>query len=165
MLFCILLALFGCAKENPNPELLDPIFMDLQKQVKASEAAIKELDKKISDYKKELATIEPRGPERKIIRRELGQAMAQLSRARQEFEFYQIKSERRRFEGRRDYRIAFQSQKEWPDPKEYQSYTALRRLKSADRNWNKRVPKLSARNPNFVSAKKKPESKAEVKAE
>lgn len=170
MLFFLWAVLFfsGCAKENPNPELLDPIYQDLLKDIKSKEADVKEFEKKIDELKKTVAKADTRDSDYKVGKKELVNNIAKMNSVKQSVELLKIKSERRRVEGRKSYRLAFHQHMPWPNPNEYREYLANKKLKTAGLNWEARVPKLSARNPNFAATQKRlkaSKSNKKIKAE
>ena len=144
----------GCKKELPNPELLDPIYKDLLSEKKEAEKALKEEEAKLESLLAERGKIEPRSVDRKINIRGTKKSRKNVLKLRQKLKYLEIRSERRRVEARRDYRIAFQKGEEWPKKEEFVNYQTHKRLRNAPKNWNLRVPKLHARNPNFKAKKK-----------
>lgn len=147
LLAILLTTLIGCKAENPNPELMDPIYSDLKKEAegaaKALEAQIKEKEaSKLAIQKADPNSIELREAEKLYW-----QATKKIDLLRPIEHYYKIHAERRRVEGRADYRRSLAKGEIWPDPKEYEGYMTNKRLRSAERNWNRRVPKLSERMP------------------
>lgn len=146
--------LVGCKSEHPNPELLDPIYLDL---VKAYGEVVKKLEgeeKELSKLLKELEKTAPRSMSRVTVRSDIKRVQKKAFHLRQYVEYMRIRRDRRRVEGRRSYKMAFQRNEDWPDPKEYESYKTYNKLKNISLNWNERVPKLNRKNPNFSAAKK-----------
>lgn len=141
--------LLGCKKEHPNPEQLDPIYKELtQKASEASKALENELQKR-AELERVIPSLLPNTIDLKNTRRELQQAERAIVALRQQHKYYEIRAERRRVEGRRAYKIAFQNNEEWPKPEEYQAYLASKRLQEASLNWSERVPKLHQRVSNL----------------
>jgi len=78
----------------------------------------------------------------KVARKKITDNSKKIIQYRQMTTYYRIRSQRRKVEGRRSYRIAFEKGQDWPNPKEYQSYLVNKRLREASRNWSARVPKM-----------------------
>lgn len=160
LLIMVCLTLAGCRKEDPNPEMKDPIYKDLstraghyEKEKEGGKASVKELREQLT--KAEANTIEL-----KNIGRDLAKAEKKLLGDDQLARYYKIRAERRRLMGRRAYREAFAAGKEWPDPAEYSDYLVNMRLHEVSLNWNTRVPKLQDRLP-AAKAPAKVDKKAE----
>ena len=145
MTVVLALTLTACKTEDPNPELRDPIYKDLLSRNEGYKKAIEEGKKKVEDLKVDLGKSEPQTIERKNAERDLASAQAALLQNTQWELYYRIRAERRRVEGRADYRRAFNKDQEWPDPREYSDYLTNIHLRSAQMNWNARVPKLQDR--------------------
>lgn len=135
----------GCRREDPNPELLDPIFKALVDQATQSKAAYEAEVKKLEEGERELAKTEPFTPERKIAMKDVQKSRDRIRRLQQQSEYDQIRAERRRVTGRRDYRIAFSRGESWPDPEEYRLFIVHQKIVAAPRDWGVRVPKLADR--------------------
>ncbi|MCB9027177.1 MAG: hypothetical protein H6625_12715 [Bdellovibrionaceae bacterium] len=149
-MLCIFIILnLGCKSEHPNPEQLDPIYIDLISEKKETEKLIKDTNSTLENLKAERIKIKPRSVEKKVNERETKKATLELAKLKQNLAYLEIRSERRRVESRRDYKINFKNNKTWPNPEEYKNYLVAKRLRSAPRNWNYRVPKLHAGNPNY----------------
>lgn len=135
----------GCSKENPNPELMDPIYKDLHGRSEDLKKSLGEAEKEIEDLKKALLKAEPHTLEKKNIERDLASAQKLLVADRQRQRYFEIRAERRKLQGRVEYKKAFARGEEWPKPSEYSDYQVNNRLREATLNWNARVPKLQDR--------------------
>lgn len=144
----------GCKKEDPNPELRDPIYLDLVKDLKAYGSELEAAKKSVETERKGLKEALTNSVEATVAKRGLKKALAAVKKLEQKVKYYEIRSERRLVEGRRSYKLAFRKGERWPDPEEYVHYKANQRLRSANLNWNMRVPKLFEGNPNYVPAHK-----------
>ncbi|MBX3020473.1 MAG: hypothetical protein KF799_02250 [Bdellovibrionales bacterium] len=146
------LGVLGCSKEDPIPEVRDPIYKDLEARFNAHTKKVEELDKAVEDLKKDLAKTDPNTLEKKDVQRDIAKNRAQRAEADQWARYYRIRTERRKFEARQDYKKAFAKGEEWPNPREYSDYQVNRRLVEAPRNWAMRVPKLVDRTAASVKA-------------
>ena len=146
-IICIIIfstmALFGCRKEEPNPEILDPVYQDLAKELAGLKSAKDEAEKAVEAAQKAVNKAPTRTMERRESEDDLHKAEGNLARLTQVVAFYELRVERRRVEARRDYKIAFAAEKPWPDPKEFEAYVINKRLSRASKNWADRVPKFS----------------------
>ncbi|MGE5086962.1 MAG: hypothetical protein ACM3MG_11720, partial [Bacillota bacterium] len=55
--FAILFLITACNKPDPNPELKDPIYADLQTQLGAATQALEAEKKKLEGFEKDLAAV------------------------------------------------------------------------------------------------------------
>ena len=148
----------ACKKEDPTPELHDPIFQDLQSRYGAYQKNFEESTAKIPLLREALAKAEPRSIDLKNAEKELAKEKIKLMNAEQLARYYKIRAERRRLTARISYKKAFAAEKPWPDPHEYSEYQVNTRLQEANRNWAARVPKLQDRMPGSAPPPpKKPE--------
>ncbi len=145
----ISLFLISCKEENPNPELLDPIYSHLQTEEKEYTKKAEENKKNLEQYEKDFKNSRPRSAERIVAFKSLKKARKNQVYLNQKAKFFKIRAEHRKFQGRKSYRIAFRDNRPWPDPKEYENFLTNNRLKNTDLNWGKRVPKLFKENPNY----------------
>ena len=145
----LLFSLSGCRKENPNPELLDPIYLDLKSIHKEYLQKITTGEAELKEALKSLKQASVHSKELFIAKRTVTKIKDQLKKDVQMAHYYKIRTERRRIEGRTSYKSAFRAKKRWPDPSEYASYVAHKRLREINLNWNSRVPKLFKQNPNY----------------
>lgn len=157
-------ALGACKKEDPNPELSDPIFKDLEARAAAYTRNVDESKAKIPPLEEQISKAEPRSIDLKNLQKELSKEKIKLLNSEQLARYYKIRAERRRLTGRLAYKKAFAADKPWPDPREYSDYLVNIRLQEANRNWAARVPKLQDRMPGSVKGKGKTE-KAEAPKE
>ena len=165
LIFVLLFIFFNvsCKKEEPNPELRDPIYSDL--------VSIHKENKKLLDDEKKLTVglesaakeARPRSSEKRIAKKTLRSHRKKLVKYGQLEHYYRIHSERRSLVGRKAYRIAFRKGEPWPDPKEFEHYKTNKRLKNANLNWQARVPKLFKENPNYDPNKEVKKGKKEKK--
>lgn len=145
ILILIVMTTLGCRREDSNPELSDRIYLDLLSEARNYEQQQSEAMKKLEQVEKELAETAPRTIDRKNAEREVASTRKKLTQATEMLEFYKIRAERRRVEGRRAYKLAFRSGKDWPNKNEYESYMVNKRLVQASRSWKDRS--LAAEKP------------------
>jgi hypothetical protein len=145
VLMISVLALVGCKKEDPNPELLDPIYKDLEKRSSESQKSWDEDIAKIKELREKLEKAEPNTIDKKNVLRDLDKASKSLIQSEQNAKYYKIRLQRRLLVDRLTYKEAFAKDQPWPDPKEYSDYLVNIRLNNVNLNWNARVPKLQSR--------------------
>lgn len=135
----------GCSRPLEEPELIDPIYLDL---LKTSSEYANEHKTALSAAKEAREQLKDRTPgtiEVKQARKTLNENKSKLTHLAQMSLYYEIKAKKRRIEARSDYHQALKRGESWPKPEDYQNFLSEKKLRNASKNWNKRVPKLSAR--------------------
>lgn len=147
LLFVVSFSIFigGCSKHDPNPELRDPIFLDLKDRVGDLNRDVNSLKATVEEEQAKVESSEPRSKDLALARKRLREAKIKLGRAEQELRYFEIRLERRKLESRLAYEKAFSADRPWPDKKEFEAYEANKELKSAQSSWSSRVPKLKDR--------------------
>lgn len=143
LFFFILLYISGCKSENAQPELLDPIYLDLVKEQRSAEDELKKSLDKISTLEKEYGQQEARSMDKKITQKDLFNEKERNVRLAQNAEYYRIAALKRLAESRISYKKAFMANEAWPDPKENESYLLQKEMRNKSRSWSDRVPKLN----------------------
>ncbi len=143
--FMIVITLSGCEKEDPNPELRDPIWKDLSERAVHYEKQRDENKAKLKTLRESLEKTEPNTMDMKDVRRGIAKTEKALLGAEQLSRYYRIRAERRRVEDKISAREARSQGKEWPDKAEYSEYLVNRRVHEINLNWNSRIPKLQDR--------------------
>jgi hypothetical protein len=141
-LFCAVGLLTSCDRPLSEPELHDPIYLDMAKGAKEWERATEEAAKKLEKDKEELAQVSPKDPMRKRIRDDVFQAERNLERMKEKTLHEQLLLQKRKEVSRAEYARAREAKAPWPNKEEYEGFKAAQRLRAAPRNWDERVPKL-----------------------
>ena len=145
MLLIFSFVLSGCKKEDPEPELLDPIFADLNRRAIDAQKSFDEQIKKQTDAKAALEKAEPNSIELKNAQKDLQKATLLAGDSEQKAHYYKIRAQRRMLVDRITYKESFARDQVWPSPHEYSDYLVNMRLQESPKNWNARVPKLQER--------------------
>jgi hypothetical protein len=141
--------LSGCSSHDPNPELKDPVYLDLISIVGNVSRDIASFETAITEETINRNKFEARSKDLALANKRLREAEEKLVRAKQALAYFEIKVERRRLEARLAYEKAFQRGESWPDPNEFRAYLANKDLKSANMHWSARVPRLQDRIDEF----------------
>lgn len=139
----LFLVLAGCKEPVPNPELRDPIYADLKAQLAATLSDVEAEKKSIEELETTMPKMDVRTAEIKQARRQLSSHTKKLSQLTQMKEYYEIRLEQRKSFVEKDYLRAFEADQPWPNPDEFDRYKVVKKLRTADRNWDSRVPKLT----------------------
>ncbi|MCB0341529.1 MAG: hypothetical protein H6626_11705 [Pseudobdellovibrionaceae bacterium] len=149
MMLLFAISLLGCKREHSNPEQLDPIYRDLTKDLRTVESTLKAERKTLDTLEAEIKKEGVSSLDRITLQKDVRRSQLKIQELEQQYRYLDIRTNRRRVEGRRNYKIAFKKGEAWPDPKEYEAYKTNMALRNASRNWNTRVPKLHQNNPNY----------------
>ncbi|MEN0057832.1 MAG: hypothetical protein AAGB31_03280 [Bdellovibrio sp.] len=128
--------LLACEKPDPNPELRDPIYADLNSTLGAVSQEIEGEKKNLSDNEKALQEVIPQTGQIKYAQKRVQESKEKITRLEQEKAYLELKIENRRKSTKKSYAKAFANQEAWPDPQEWASYQAEKRLRSAKRTWD-----------------------------
>jgi hypothetical protein len=160
VIVCGLLILAGCKQADPNPELHDPIFIDLKAKPEAFKQKAEEQKKKIEELKKKVAGMTPRDPDQKRSKIQIYDMERALVNIEQTATYYDIRVQQRLEFDRKAYAEAFNAGKEWPDPAEFEEYQSVKKLRESPRDWDKHIPKLTKYLPPSPDKKEKPKEAA-----
>ncbi|HRK06337.1 MAG TPA: hypothetical protein PLZ57_01090 [Pseudobdellovibrionaceae bacterium] len=140
------LLLVGCSRPHPEPEKLDPIYLDLKAEESKAQTAAEALAEEIKLGKEELAKLPPRDPGRRKAEQDLRNQASQLVQIEQMQQYYQIRAKQRVAYARDEYLKAFERNQPWPKPEDFEAYKKSKQLQSIDKNWGSRVPKQTRYN-------------------
>ncbi|MFM6929931.1 MAG: hypothetical protein ACKOX6_15785 [Bdellovibrio sp.] len=134
--FLIIFTLAACNKPDPNPELKDPIYSDLQTQLTTATQSLEAEKKKLEGFEKDLAAVVPQTGQIKYAQKRVFESQALVAKWEQEKAYLELKIEQRKLTAIKSYKKAFAKKEDWPDPKEWSSYQAEQKLRNAKRSWD-----------------------------
>ena len=138
LIFSILAFLMGCKKPDPQPELRDPIYLDISAALKNQEAEVKRLKKEVEDNKSNLDKIEPYTRQDKDFWQKFWASEKSLAKAEQKLHFLNLHLIHRKYAARNSYIKAWNKglADEWPSESIEARYKLNKRLKNAPRTWD-----------------------------
>lgn len=136
IIMIVSLGLLGCDKPNPNPELLDPIYEDIQKELGSARAQVATAEKEVEEHKKSVKDAIPQSGQIKYAQKRFFEAQAKLSKAQQMLQYYELRAKSRVKWVKESYMKAYKEKKPWPDPAEWDEYKAQKALEQSSRSWN-----------------------------
>ncbi len=143
LIFAFFLA--ACKRPMKNPELIDPIYIDLLKESKAYADQAAKLLAEAEAAKLEWEKEDPRTGNAKAIKNRYYGKLKEAESAKQMQVFYELHAKTRKKEAREQYLTAFKADKPWPDPSEYDGYQTKMSLRKANKSWDSRTKKWSTR--------------------
>lgn len=136
LIFCLFS--WGCKSQNPNPELTDPIYTDLEKDKKDYDSRVQAETKQLEEFQQALRDVKPQTGQIKYAQKRVSESMAKLEKTKQIRQYIEIRIETRKRLAREQYAKAFAEGREWPDPKEYENYKKQRELEQTPLKWSVR---------------------------
>nr|BFD61312.1 hypothetical protein CKG001_34190 [Bdellovibrio sp. CKG001]BFD64776.1 hypothetical protein BdHM001_34570 [Bdellovibrio sp. HM001] len=135
-LIILSLSLVACNKPDPNPELKDPIFNDLQANAAETSQLLEAEKKNLEGFEKELSDVVPQTGQIKYAQKRVRESKERIVRLEQEKQYLELKVDARKREAKKSYSKAFKKGDPWPDPQEWDSYQTEKRLRNAKRTWD-----------------------------
>ena len=137
--FTLLLLLFltGCARADPNPELSDPIYRDLKKELTLSEDSLSAAKEELLIRQDGLRGVVPQTGQIKNFQNKVFQAEAEINRLNQQRVFFEISLEQRRLHVSSRYTESLVGGRPWPDQKETEDYARAQKFQRDKISWEK----------------------------
>ena len=137
--------LVSCDKPDPNPELRDPIFNDLNSRLAASVQALAAEKKNYDEQKEAVEAAIPQTGQLKRAQRRLYESENQLTRLEQEKKYLELKIESQRNSAKTAYMESYRKKQPWPNPEDWEAYSLEKKFRSAKKQWSvkDRIKELS----------------------
>jgi hypothetical protein len=132
----VLFLLTSCDKPDPNPELKDPIYSDLQSQFESKKKLLEGEIKMLEGHQHDLEMVTPQSGEIKTVQKKITESRNQISKLEQEKVYLELKIESRKKIDMITYSRAYKKKEVWPNPSELASYKIEEKLRSAKRTWS-----------------------------
>lgn len=136
LILFISFALLGCEKPNPNPETLDPIYEDLQKELANAKNQVGSAEREVAEHQKSIDVAIPQTGQIKYAQKRFFEAEAKLTKAKQMVQYYELRIKSRLKWVKESYRKAYAAKEAWPNPAEFEEYKAQKALEQASRDWS-----------------------------
>lgn len=138
LLFFIQFALFatGCNKPIPNPEMSDPIYLDIQARIAAATTNVADFEVLLKEKAVDIQIATPQTSQLKWAHKRYYATEAVLAKAKQDLMYWKIKSATRQQEARRKYLKFFYAQKQWPDQEEFVEWNTLNKVNRKPAVWS-----------------------------
>lgn len=153
LLLFAFISLSACEKPLSEPERVDPIYSDLEVQLKQLQTVIATEQKSLEDARKSFLDLEPRDLHRKRSQQTVFQLEKKVRKLEEQELYQQLLLQKRLNHVRKIYIEHYKSKKPWPNPEEIKAYRIHQRLNNASRNWSDRVPKLADRQKSYQKPK------------
>lgn len=137
--YLVLLALLGlaaCNSKDPNPELVDPLYLELEKELKSVEADLKTAEEAVSAAEDTMKKVVPQTGQIKYATKRLNEARARLTQVKQIRQYFAVKIESRKWAAREAYLKAYYEKKPWPEMEPLETYRLNKALGATSREWS-----------------------------
>lgn len=136
IIFCFSFLLFGCNRPDPQPQLKDPIYLDIQSEISALQQSIDAESKSLEGHLKSLEEVVPQTGQIKYAQKRVDESKAIINKLRQELEYQKLKLQAQEKNARTSYKKAYEVSEPWPNPKEWNVYQAEKRFRNAKKTWD-----------------------------
>jgi len=138
VLLLIIIGLFGCNKPNPNPELADEIYQDLQASAGSARKEVESEKKKLEGFKKDVEKAVPQTGEIKYAQKRYFESEVRVQKLEQLAKYYELRAEARKRYTKAEYLKAFKEGKPWPTEEELESFKQYKLSSVVDGGWDSR---------------------------
>lgn len=135
-LLIITICFLGCNKPNPHPELIDPIYADLQKRFADVKKLADDQKKIVLDFEKQLKEVKPQTGQIKYAEKRYYESKLVLEKLEQLASYYEIRIESRLKFAKSEYLKAWNEKRSWPDPAEFKEYESISNEQHKKMSWN-----------------------------
>lgn len=135
ILIAFLVGILGCHRPMNNPESVDPIYKDYQKQADEAKKALEQSKKYLEKSKKDFEAAPLRSNLRRNAQEEVFANQTEVDKAEQTLFYLEQKVASRKKYARDTYKKLFEEGKAWPDTQEYNEYLTHKKLVNAPREW------------------------------
>lgn len=135
----LLIPLLGACekKQDPHPELRDPIYSDLKAELALVEQGLTAEKKTLEGHEAELKDVVPQSGQIKFAQKRIYESRDKITKLEQRKTYFELKINARVSEARKAYRAAFKKGEDWPDPKEFEEYKIAGKLRrDGIAGWN-----------------------------
>ena len=157
------LLLAGCNRKDPSPELVDPLYLELEKMKKSAETDLKTAEEAYAEAEGNMAKVQPQTGQIKYATKRLNESKARVVKAKQLVNYYGVKYESRKWSAREEYLKAYYDKTPWPVTEPLDSFKLSLKLSQNEREWSAKKRREELGFPN-VEPRKKAEEKAPAAA-
>ena len=142
----VALSLVSCKQNRlKEPELLDPAYRDLVKARAVLESDLKKTEAVLGDHFKKWREAPPQSGLSSPARSRYFKEEKAAAKYRQMIHYYDLRISGRKVWARKSYADAYSKEQVWPDPTYIEKYENVKKLTTASKNWQDRVPSLYGR--------------------
>lgn len=128
--------LFGCNRKQQNPELVDPLYVELERQKKAAETDLKSAQEAQLEAESNMEKVKPQTGQIKYATKRLNEAKNRVIKAKQLVLYFALKIEARMWSAREEYLSSYYDKSPWPNPEPLEVFKLNQRLSLSERDWS-----------------------------
>lgn len=147
----------ACNKLTSNPELKDPIYLDIQSDIRSLEKTIFEKNKSLDTLVANSQNLLPRSKELKKLNTQYYETKNELFKLNQKLMYLNLRLQTKRIQDQKEYLSAYKNKTEWPNKQTIKFYFDQKKmisksktlgnqkdtLKAVTKDSNKRTPASS----------------------
>lgn len=118
----------SCNKPNPTPELMDPIYVDLQKTLDETKRQLENEKKQLEEFKTALEIVVPQTGQIKYAEKRYWETLKKIEKMNQYIKFLELNLNSKQKRDRIEYLNAFNKNKPWPPKNEYEEYLQHKKM-------------------------------------
>ncbi|MGZ3768458.1 MAG: hypothetical protein ACXVCP_01045 [Bdellovibrio sp.] len=128
--------LISCNKPDPNPELKDPIYLDLVAATATANQQIENEKKTLEGNRKELKEVALQTGQNLYAEKRVRESIERIQKLEQEKLYLDLKVQAQKKLAKSSYLQAFKKGEPWPNEKDWDSYQNEKKLRSVNKSWN-----------------------------
>jgi hypothetical protein len=152
-LLSVLFAFTGCQGPDPLAYLKDPLYQEIEKDMKAAQGEIAETEKAVVAAQADLKSATPQTGQIKYAKKKLFEAEYRSRMANQRLVALTIQLDSQKWIAKEESLLAIQNKKEWPTKDALELYNLQKQLILNDRDWSYKKRRTALGFPNRVEVK------------
>lgn len=131
-----LIVLGGCNSKNPAPELVDPLYLELEKEKKSAEADVKAAEEALAVAEDNMKKVVPQTGQIKYAAKRLNEAKNRLIQTKQYVQYFDVKIESRKWAAREEYLKSYYGKSPWPRQEPLETFLLNKTLGQTPKEWS-----------------------------
>lgn len=132
----MVIAIVGCNKKDPTPELRDPLIQELENRKKVVEQELVSAKEALTEAEANMSKVVPQTGQIKYATKRVNQARSRITKAQQQIQFLEIKIEAQKYRAREEYLKAYYAKKDWPSDEDREDFRLMVKAYEMERNWS-----------------------------
>lgn len=126
----------GCHSKDPNPELKDPLFIELQGKMKEAEQELQAAQAAHTEALANLQKVTPQTGQIKYAMKRVNDSKDRIVKTQQQIKYLEIKIESQKWRAKESYLAAFYNHTPWPSQDEVEEFRTMYKARQTERNWS-----------------------------
>ncbi len=126
----------SCNRKDPNPEVRDPLYLELQAKLKEAEQELAAAQAQYAEAEANLAKVTPQTGQIKYASKRLWSSAERIIKLQQIVRYFEIKIESQKWRAKEEYLISYYKKTPWPNEKPREDFRAMYKARQIERNWS-----------------------------